>query len=176
MHGCNPSGIASKGFTVVELLVALTIVAILAGLGVPSFREFMNEQRLASSMSQLVNDLHFARTEAIKRNSRVLVCARLADSSACAASPDWKTGWMVCYDADSDDQCDTGGAAGPNPMKVGGGLHDSLQLAGTAAPLRFNPIGTSNGTTTLTLTGTWTGSTNRTATVATTGAVSSRKN
>lgn len=159
-----------------ELLVALTIVAILAGLAVPSFRDFVNEQRLVSSMSQLINDLHFARTEAIKRNSRVLVCARQSGSNACATTPDWKSGWAVCYDANGDDQCDTGNATDPNPMRVGNRLHESLQLAGSTALIRFNPVGTSNGTTTLSLSGTWAGSSSRTGTVGTTGAVSSRKN
>ena len=164
------------GFTTMEVLVALTIVAILAALAVPSLSGFVNEQRLGSTMGQLVNDLHFARTEAIKRNSRVLLCARQAGSTACAAVPDWSNGWLVCYDANSDDQCDASGAADPNPMKVANRLPDTLQLASVAAFVRFNPIGTSSGTTTLNLAGTWTGSTSRTGTVATTGAVSSRKN
>ena len=60
----------------VELMIVVAIAAILATIAVPSFSDFINNTRLTSTMTQLTGDLNRARSEAIKRNSWVLVCAR----------------------------------------------------------------------------------------------------
>lgn len=166
----------AHGFSAVELLVCLSIVGIFAALAVPALGEFVNEQRLGSTMTQLVNDLNFARVEAIKRNARVLVCARPAASASCSNQPDWQNGWVVCYDADGDDRCDASAATDPNPIKLVAPLHARLRLAGNTGLVRFSPVGTSNGAATLTLSGDWAQTSTRTGMVAATGAVSSRKN
>lgn len=165
-----------KGFTMLELMMALAVSAILTALAVPSLAQFANEQRLAATMAQLTSDLNFARTEAIKRNARVLVCARTAGTNTCSTQPDWQNGWAVCYDANSDDACDVAAALDPNPLRLAAAPHPRLRLTGSARLVRFNPVGTSSGGATLTMNGDWTGSTVRTGSVATTGAVSSRKN
>src|SRR5436190_15124939 len=65
-----------RGFTAVEVLMSLAVLGILAALAAPSFRDFANEQRLSGAVGGIAADLQFARTEAIKRNARVLMCAR----------------------------------------------------------------------------------------------------
>lgn len=165
-----------SGFTTMEVLVCVAIVAIMAGLAAPSFQGYVNEQRLASTMGQLTNDLNFARMEAIKRNARVLLCARGAAPSTCANLPVWQNGWLVCYDANGDDQCDAAADLDPNPIRVANPLIGQLTLTGGTGIVRFNPIGSSNGVSTLTLSGTWTNSTTRVGTVAASGSISTRKN
>jgi len=166
----------ASGFTTMEVLVCLAIVAILAGLAAPSFRDFVNEQRLASTMGQLTNDLNFARSEAIKRNARVLLCARKPGATTCANTPDWQNGWLVCYDANNDDECDASAAQDPNPVRVANLLGAQLSLSGSNGVVRFNPIGSSGAVSTLTLTGTWADSTTRIGTVAASGSITTRKN
>jgi prepilin-type N-terminal cleavage/methylation domain-containing protein len=165
-----------RGFTVLELMIGVGVAAILAVVAAPSLRDFTNETRLRSMSSQLVSDLNFARLEAIKRNARVLVCAKDAAANTCATATNWQNGWLVCYDADSDDACDATIATDPNPMKIAGALNATLQLTSTSTFIRFNPVGTANSAAVLTLKGTWTGSGTRTASVAGTGYITSAKN
>lgn len=122
-------------------------------------------------MSQLVADLNFARLEAIKRNTRVLLCPRDAVADTPCSSANWGTGWVVCYSS-ADSKCDTGTTEDPNPMKVANALQDTLTLTSPAGLVNFTPIGTSTGEVVFTLVS---GTATRTGTVTATGNVSSKK-
>jgi type IV fimbrial biogenesis protein FimT len=97
----------ARGFTLIELLVTIAIAAVLAGLAAPSFRDLIANNRLKSHTSALHTSLLQARSEAIKRNSRVVVC-KSSDGATCATSGDWQQGWVVFADADNDAQLDAG--------------------------------------------------------------------
>jgi type IV fimbrial biogenesis protein FimT len=62
------------GFTLIELMVGVAVLAIALGVGVPSMSEFIKNSRLAAHTNDLLTSLHLARTEAIKRNARVTLC------------------------------------------------------------------------------------------------------
>jgi type IV fimbrial biogenesis protein FimT len=62
---------ASRGFTLVELLVVISLLAILAAIGVPAYGYLMNGQRLRAVESMFTGTLWLARSEAIKRNEAV---------------------------------------------------------------------------------------------------------
>ena len=83
-----------KGFTLVELMVALAIFSILVGLAAPSFNSLMLGPRLGSFANSLSASATLARSEAIKRNASVTLCAS-ADGTNCAGSGDWQQGWIV---------------------------------------------------------------------------------
>lgn len=85
------------GFTLIELMVTVTIMAILAAIAAPSFNEALLSNKLASYANTFVASAQLARGEAIKRNARVVVC-RAASASGCAASGDWQQGWIVFSD------------------------------------------------------------------------------
>jgi type IV fimbrial biogenesis protein FimT len=59
------------GFTVVELLVALTIIVILLAVGVPSFNTYLARKQLEGTFNELQTDMQFARSEAVARNRLV---------------------------------------------------------------------------------------------------------
>jgi type IV fimbrial biogenesis protein FimT len=171
------------GVTMVELMIVVAVAAILAVISAPSFTELINTTRQASTMSQLTSDLNRARSEAIKRNSRVLVCVRAGTDAApvCGAVTNWQNGWVVCSDKDTvlddgipDGVCDAATAANPNPIAVHQALNANLTLTALAASVYFNPSGTqgAGGATTLTLAGNWTGAVNNVATIAATGNIS----
>ena len=60
-----------KGFTLIELMIVITILAILLTLGIPSFRELIAAQRVRTAASAMYESLLIARSEAIKRNQPV---------------------------------------------------------------------------------------------------------
>lgn len=165
------------GFTIIELLVVMAVAAVFLSLAAPGFADFVLRMRLGSSMSDLKSDLLLARSEAIRRNSRVVVCPRSsATSSACAASvaaTTWMNGWLVCYDADGDGACDAASASDPNPVRIRTAPSEPLSLEGPAAAVTFFPVGNASSAASFSMSaGT---SSSRSATVAPSGAVSSSK-
>ncbi len=169
-----------RGFTLVELMVVIAIAAIMAMIGVPALQGTLNDFRQRGAAALLVSDLNQARAEAIKRNSRVLMCVRNTAGTACGTSTNWLTGWVICTDSDANGGCDTATAADPNPLVVRPPLDAALTLsvtdaAGAAqAVVRFNANstqGAGNSTATFRLGGSWTGATSNAITVAGTGNV-----
>ena len=79
------------GFTLIELMVVVALVAIIASFAVPSFQTMIANSRLASSTNDLVGVLNFARTEAVKRGRTVMVSP--------TTGSDWANGVSVWMDA-----------------------------------------------------------------------------
>ena len=96
-----------SGATLLELMVVLAVSAILLGVGVPSFVALTNGSRLTSATNELVSSLHLARSEAIKRNSRVVMCTS-ATGASCVASGGWQQGWLVFHDPNNNAVLDSG--------------------------------------------------------------------
>jgi type IV fimbrial biogenesis protein FimT len=96
------------GLNLMELLIVMLVIAILAAIGVPSFRYVTASNRISSEVNALLGDMRYARTEAIKEGSWVTVCAATinvtSNTATCsgtgAATPgDWSTGWIVFSDS-----------------------------------------------------------------------------
>lgn len=92
MHSLRQRSCA--GFTLIELLVCVALLALLLSLAVPSFGSAMLTNRLASYTNEFIGTAQFARSEAIKRNAQVTVCAS-TDGATCASSATWAQGWIV---------------------------------------------------------------------------------
>ena len=71
------------GFTMIELLITVVILAVLAAIAVPSMREFIARQRVESIAKELATDLRFLRTEAIQRTRDVHILFLSSTSSTC---------------------------------------------------------------------------------------------
>jgi type IV fimbrial biogenesis protein FimT len=89
------------GFTLVELVVGLAVAAILAAAAGPSFARFLAEQRLLDEARRLSEAILAARSEAIKRNGVVILCA-VAPPEGCGEADHWHAGWMAFEDRDGD--------------------------------------------------------------------------
>jgi type IV fimbrial biogenesis protein FimT len=90
----------SHGFTLIEMLVVVTIVAILSALALPSFNTMMQKRSAQGAALALISDFRLARSEAVRRSIGVSVCALAVNStSACSGAPaNWANGWMVFVD------------------------------------------------------------------------------
>jgi len=88
------------GFTMVEMLVTLTLVGILAAIAVPSFNEAFLANRLASYSNSFLASATLARSEAINRagNGGQVIMCRSSNGTSCATSGGWQQGWIVFGD------------------------------------------------------------------------------
>ena len=87
-----------RGFTLVELLVALAVAGVLLGVGVPSFVDVVRNSRISAQYNAVVAALYLARSEAVKSSEFVTVCSRAAGTETCGGKNDWNNGWIVFVD------------------------------------------------------------------------------
>ncbi len=83
-----------RGFTLMELMVTVAIVAILATLAAPSFTEGIHNTRLATQANDRVASLQLARMEAVRRNESVALC-RSTDGATCAGTTGSWDQWLT---------------------------------------------------------------------------------
>ena len=83
-----------RGVTLVELVIALALLAIIITLAVPSFSDAALGGRLTSYANNLVVSANLARSEAIKRNAEVQLCVS-TNGASCAGSGSWEQGWII---------------------------------------------------------------------------------
>ena len=99
----RPGGSGSEsGFTMIELMVVVIVLAVLLTVAVPSFEAVMNGNRLAGASNELMASLQTARMEAVKRNARVVLClsANANDAAPTCANTN-VDGWIVFADANT---------------------------------------------------------------------------
>jgi prepilin-type N-terminal cleavage/methylation domain-containing protein len=94
-HRCLSPRITSQGFTLVELLVCLGVLASMAAFAMPSWQRVQERSRVEAARDQLMNDLQTARLRALHRGE-TLQLIRLRDCTwATSANNDWSCGWQL---------------------------------------------------------------------------------
>jgi type IV fimbrial biogenesis protein FimT len=88
--------IATRGFTLIELMVTVGVAVILIAVGVPAFNNFVMNDRDITQINSLVASFNYARSEAIKQHlsSGVQVCPS-SDGATCNLTTKWSCGWIV---------------------------------------------------------------------------------
>lgn len=131
----------ARGFTLVEMLVVLALAGILTVLAVPSFQTLLLSRRVQVALDGLAGDMRFARAEAIKRSSRVTICASLDGASCQGAGALWKNGWIIFVPTAASGNF----TAGDEIVRVQGALTSIASIAaadGTSLPqFIYEPTG-----------------------------------
>lgn len=92
-HRNTPVPVPQAGFTLVELMIVMAIVAVLVAIATPSFLQAQRNSRLRTVTASLMSDINAARSEAMKRQKYTFVVPR---------GNGWQDGWDVFVDMDSD--------------------------------------------------------------------------
>jgi type IV fimbrial biogenesis protein FimT len=87
-----------RGFTLLEAMATIAVLAILLGLGVPAFTNIIRSNQIATVTNNLTSALNLARSEAMKRGVRVSVCPANAAATNCIDSSSWQSGLLVFSD------------------------------------------------------------------------------
>ncbi len=103
----------NSGFTLVEMMVVVSIAAILISIAVPSYSALIKSNRLSSGTNEFISALLLARSEALKRSTSVSVCAS-TDQASCTSGTDFSKGWLIFTDCDADGSIDTATATCPD--------------------------------------------------------------
>ncbi|KGK59470.1 MULTISPECIES: GspH/FimT family pseudopilin [Xanthomonas] len=94
-----------RGFTLVELLVTIAVVAVLAAIALPSFRGVIRSNQAATTANELVASLALARSEAIRSTRGGGICPS-SDGTTCGGQ--WSSGWIAWSDANANGALDVG--------------------------------------------------------------------
>lgn len=99
-RACSQKGLAREnGFTLIELMIVVALMAILMALAGPSFTKLMNSNRLQTMADNFYTSVVLARSEALTRNVPVIMC-KSSNGSTCVTTGDWEQGWIVFEDTD----------------------------------------------------------------------------
>jgi type IV fimbrial biogenesis protein FimT len=98
------------GFTVMELLITVTVLGILLATGVPALKDFINNNRVTSQTNGHISVIQLARSEALKRGANMVVCAS-DDQATCTGKNTWADGWILFSDLNRNNAPDVGTGA-----------------------------------------------------------------
>jgi type IV fimbrial biogenesis protein FimT len=136
-----------RGFTLIEVLVTIAIVAILIRLAAPSFKGMIQSNTMSSNVNSFLADMRFARSEAIKRGGNVVMCRSDAPEVAnptCGSgsgpgSNGWVSGWFIFHDLNKSGTWNSGEPI----LRVQGPITamDSISASSTTNSFNFKATG-----------------------------------
>lgn len=100
-----------SGFNIIELMITVAVFGVLLGVGVPGIQSYIYNSRLTTQINSFATTLNHARSEAIKLNTRVVVCLS-SNGTSCDgynSGQPWNKGWILFVDRDGNSDIDAGG-------------------------------------------------------------------
>lgn len=129
-----------NAFTLIELIAAIALLAILTGLAVPAFTDLAQKQRLDATANELVAHLNLARLHAVTRREVTLMCPS-SDGIGCNDRNRWENGWIVFRDPDRNRRID----AESDLLRVGNPMKGILIDSAGRFRVRYQPDGSAGG-------------------------------
>lgn len=158
----------NSGFTLLELIVVVALVAIVTAIAVPSMTTFTQNDRLTTNINTMIGHLAYARSEAVKTSQQVALCVS-SNATTCTGG-NWQDGWIVYIDADGNNSF--GGT--DTLLRAQQGLSGSNTVTtaiGTQITYDYRGFATAGSTGSLQLCDGRTGPYGKTLTITTTGRV-----
>ncbi|MEP7185388.1 MAG: GspH/FimT family pseudopilin [Rhodanobacter sp.] len=137
-----PTRRKQAGFTLLELMVTITVAAILTAIAFPNFRDLLKRSAVSGHSNELIGDLNFARETASTEMSFVSICPSANPNAAvpsCAASESFAQGWIV-YKAPSAGT-NFSSATGFALLRISQSFTNASIIADSSAPITFDQRG-----------------------------------
>ena len=145
-HAMQAARPTMQGFTAIELMVVVSIIAVLAALAGPSFAQIIESWRVRDATESLRSTLLFARSEAIKRGGQIAIHKLPNNTNGCTTASgtrDWDCGWNVCEDTNDNGACN---ASEPILQRVDAPSKVQISRTGGGASIKLNRWGLVDGT------------------------------
>lgn len=130
------------GFTMVELLVTLSLASILLSVAVPSYRTFTQDNLMVVHSNNFASSIALAKSEAIRRSSQATMCPS-TNGTSCTRGTVWSDGWLVFADANGNGVVEAGDQILHVNAALSGG--NTLRSGPTRTRVTFTANGFSSG-------------------------------
>ncbi len=132
-----PTFLRQRGFTLLELMSTMSIAAVLTTTAIPSFNGLVQRNRISTEINTLISHMQYARSEAVKRGNRVVIC-RSADGLSCARTEGWHKGWISFADINTNRERDSD----ENLLRIEAGKRNGVTISsGRIRRVIFWPTG-----------------------------------
>ncbi|MFV3332186.1 GspH/FimT family pseudopilin [Pseudomonas sp. NY15437] len=125
----------ARGFTLLELMVTVAVLAVLIGIAVPSLGDATLAGKLAASANDLVAGVAMGRSEAIKRNAVTSLC--VSSNGTSCGSGGWEQGWIII--------------SGSTVLQKHSAAPTGFKVTSSVAKVDFQPTGVGNTQATITV-------------------------
>lgn len=136
----------ASGFTLIEAMVTVAILAVLAAMAGPSFQPLIEKWRVQQAVENMKSTLYYARSEAIKRGGQIAIQKIPNSTNGCTSAinkTDWDCGWIVCHDLNRNGKCT---AKEPVLQRVEAPARVQVTRTGGSDSIKLNRWGLVDGT------------------------------